>query len=87
MIYPITVCTQKFKTPTIIGVIYFIFQIKSSGLECGVSDQNINLSLLMYTSYFVLFARFFYNNYLAVEPPKQKKLEPSSSEIIVKKKK
>jgi hypothetical protein len=32
--------------------------MKQSGLECGVSYQNINLSLLMYTSYFVLFARY-----------------------------
>jgi len=28
-----------------------------------VSDTNLRLSLLMYTSYFVLFARFFYNAY------------------------
>jgi len=28
-----------------------------------VSDTNLKLSLLMYCSYFVLFARFFYNAY------------------------
>ena len=47
------------------------FQMKQSGLECGVSYQNINYSLLMYTSYFVLFARFFYNTYLSNEQKKQ----------------
>ena len=35
-----------------------------SGLQCGVSDTNLKLSLLMYCSYFVLFARFFYNAYV-----------------------
>lgn len=40
------------------------YQIKEDGLECQVSDNNIKLSLLMYISYFVLFARFFYNAYL-----------------------
>lgn len=28
-----------------------------------MSDTNLKLSLLMYCSYFVLFARFFYNAY------------------------
>ena len=41
-----------------------VIQMKQSGLECRVSDQNIKLSLLMYASYFVLFGRFFYNSYL-----------------------
>ena len=27
------------------------------GMQCGVSDTNLKLSLLMYCSYFVLFAR------------------------------
>jgi len=40
------------------------YQFKEGGLECQVSDNNIKLSLLMYISYFVLFARFFYNAYL-----------------------
>lgn len=28
------------------------------GMQCGVSDTNLKLSLLMYCSYFVLFARY-----------------------------
>nr|UZZ64682.1 fatty acid elongase elovl6 [Platychelipus littoralis] len=44
---------------------FWVIQMKQSSLECHVSDQNIKFSLLMYTSYFVLFGRFFYNAYLA----------------------
>merc|ERR1712029_110216 len=49
----------------VIGCIvnYMAFTYKQNGMRCGVSDTNLKLSLLMYTSYFVLFARFFYNAY------------------------
>jgi hypothetical protein len=43
---------------------FWTYQMKQDGLECQVSDTNIKLSLLMYVSYFVLFARFFHNAYL-----------------------
>ena len=33
------------------------FMLKRRGVQCGVSDTNLQMSLLMYTSYFVLFAR------------------------------
>jgi hypothetical protein len=51
----------------IVGVIVNVhaYQAKQSGLECDVSDQNINLCLMMYSSYFILFARFFYKAYLS----------------------
>lgn len=42
---------------------FWTYQMKQDGLECQVSDTNVKLSLLMYISYFVLFARFFYNAY------------------------
>lgn len=35
--------------------------------ECHISQMNIKLSLAMYFSYFVLFARFFYKAYLSGE--------------------
>ena len=35
----------------------FLITILLSGMQCGVSDTNLKLSLLMYCSYFVLFAR------------------------------
>lgn len=42
------------------------YQYLSQGQkECGISRVNIKFSLTMYFSYFVLFARFFYNAYLA----------------------
>jgi len=62
------------------------YQMKQSGLECGVSHQNINYSLLMYTSYFVLFARFFYNTYLSNDQKKPANLN-SGGDIDGKKKK
>merc|ERR1740131_922874 len=50
----------------IIGCVvnYMAANYKQNGLQCGVSDTNLKLSLLMYCSYFVLFARFFYNAYV-----------------------
>lgn len=33
--------------------------------SCNISELNIRLSILMYFSYFVLFARFFYKAYLS----------------------
>ena len=50
-----------------------------SGMSCGVSETNLRLSLLMYSSYFILFARFFYNTYFAQSQrkfcPVEKKLQ------------
>lgn len=41
------------------------YQLKQGGEECHVTDPNIKLSLLMYFSYFVLFAKFFHKAYLS----------------------
>jgi len=41
------------------------YQYKQTGYNCGVSYTNIKLSLLMYFSYFLLFARFFYRAYFS----------------------
>lgn len=51
----------------VVGVVVNVhaYQAKLDGKECDVSDRNINLCLIMYTSYFLLFARFFYKTYLA----------------------
>lgn len=35
---------------------------------CHISEFNIKLSMAMYFSYFVLFARFFYKAYLSPKP-------------------
>jgi len=40
------------------------YQVKQAGNECHVSYENIKISLIMYTSYFVLFAHFFRRAYM-----------------------
>ena len=44
------------------------YQVKQAGNECHVSYENIKISLLMYISYFVLFARFFRRAYFMSKP-------------------
>ena len=51
--------------------LFFFLQLKQNGEECNVSEQNIKLSLLMYFSYFVLFARFFYKAYVDQRGPRK----------------
>ena len=56
-----------------------------SGMKCGVSETNLKMSLLMYSSYFVLFARFFYNTYVGSKAGKNGKSKTSSAgEMILK---
>jgi elongation of very long chain fatty acids protein 6 len=45
---------------------------KKRGEYCGVSDENITWSFIMYFSYFLLFFHFFYNAYIAPSPKKQR---------------
>jgi len=40
------------------------YQVKQAGNECHVSYDNIKISLIMYSSYFVLFAHFFRRAYI-----------------------
>ena len=54
-----------------------------SGMSCGVSETNLRLSLLMYSSYFILFARFFYDAYFAQS---QRKFCPVEKEFQVNQK-
>merc|ERR1719228_1201824 len=51
---------------------YTVFQFKQSGKECAVSDSNMLYCSLMYASYFVLFARFFYHAYFCKSDRKSK---------------
>ncbi|XP_013379110.1 putative fatty acid elongation protein 3 [Lingula anatina] len=50
----------------VIGVVIniWVYQIKSRGEPCQQSWDNLKYAFLMYFSYFVLFANFFYNAYL-----------------------
>merc|ERR1719348_1327147 len=69
------VITSSQLVQMVVGCIvnYMAFQFKQNGMECGVSDTNLKLSLIMYTSYFVLFARFFYNTYLGSNNRKKRR--------------
>lgn len=48
---------------------FYVYGVKNSGRQCNITYQNINYSFLMYFSYFVLFAKFFYDAY--VSPPQK----------------
>ena len=45
----------------------YVYFVKQQGVECRVSDGNVKVAFLMYFSYFVLFARFFYSAYITGE--------------------
>jgi len=47
----------------------YVYKLKQKATPCGVSDNNMKLSFLMYFSYFLLFAKFFYDAYIS--KPKQ----------------
>lgn len=55
----------------IIGVLIniWIYQIKGRGEFCQQSYDNLRYSSIMYFSYFILFAHFFYTTYV-IEKPK-----------------
>jgi len=55
------------------GINILAWQYKNNGRDCAVSTNNLYWSFVMYTSYFYLFARFFYLAYFA--PKKDKKLD------------
>lgn len=51
----------------IVGMVVnlYAFYVKSHGVHCLVESRHINLALIMYISYFVLFGNFFYNAYFS----------------------
>lgn len=49
------------------GINFYVYYAKSNGRQCFITYENIYYSFLMYFSYFVLFAKFFYDSY--VSPP------------------
>ena len=40
------------------------WQYKKNGEECQVTDENLKVSLIMYGTYFLLFAHFFAGSYI-----------------------
>jgi len=64
---PVAMCiTSSQLLQMVIGLIinYFSYQALQRGDSCMVCYDNIKVSLLMYMSYFVLFAHFFYDTYV-----------------------
>ncbi|GFY38401.1 elongation of very long chain fatty acids protein 6 [Trichonephila inaurata madagascariensis] len=55
-------------------VSYFGYITRRKGEFCQLPDDVASYALLMYASYFVLFARFFYNTYIS-PPGKSKKID------------
>jgi len=47
-----------------------VFQYKNNGYGCSVSDEQNKFSFFIYASYFMLFAKFFYDAYMV--PAKSK---------------
>jgi len=44
------------------------YQVLNEGRACAQNYNNIQLAIMMYFSYFVLFAHFFYSTYIAKKP-------------------
>eukprot|EP00090_Calanus_glacialis_P031489 TRINITY_DN5205_c0_g1_i1.p1 TRINITY_DN5205_c0_g1~~TRINITY_DN5205_c0_g1_i1.p1 ORF type:complete len:286 (-),score=49.11 TRINITY_DN5205_c0_g1_i1:80-892(-) len=57
------------------GVNILAWRYKANGRDCAVSTNNLYWSFLMYTSYFMLFARFFYLAYFVPKPKVAKKVD------------
>ncbi len=62
---------------------YVAYKTKVSNEYCGISDENIKYSSLMYFSYFVLFFNFFINAYIC----KKSKVEQMKTQEKINKKK
>ncbi|XP_076361904.1 very long chain fatty acid elongase 6-like isoform X2 [Tachypleus tridentatus] len=56
-------------------VSYLGYQVKQEGEFCQISEDTAKIAILMYLSYFVLFARLFYNAYIQ---PKGGKLQKTN---------
>lgn len=54
-------------------VTYYAYQRKLAGDNCKIAYSTINWGLIMYSSYFLLFARFFINAYLFSGPAASKR--------------
>ena len=49
----------------VLGVTVNVYSLfaKAQGVECFVQTKHVHLALIMYASYFVLFANFFFKAY------------------------
>ncbi len=56
------------------------WEFKKKGDMCQVTDENLKVSLVMYGTYFLLFAQFFIGSYIS----KAKRNQKSKEEVIKK---
>jgi elongation of very long chain fatty acids protein 6 len=58
----------------VLGVTVNVYSlyVKSQGTECFVQTKHIHLALIMYASYFILFANFFFKAYFDKKNKKMK---------------
>jgi hypothetical protein len=56
------------------------WEYKKNGDMCQVTDENLKVSLVMYGTYFLLFAQFFLGSYIF----KRSRCQKSKEEIIKK---
>lgn len=54
-------------------VIWYAYQMKNQGYACNITDTSATFGLVMYLSYFILFAQFFYNAYFSSSSAKSKR--------------
>jgi elongation of very long chain fatty acids protein 6 len=57
------------------------WQYKKNGEVCQVTDENLKVSLVMYGTYFLLFAHFFLGSYIF----KSSRSKNSKQEEVIKK--
>ncbi|KRT82357.1 hypothetical protein AMK59_4892 [Oryctes borbonicus] len=62
-------------------------QLLQTQTECHISPFNIKLSIAMYFSYFVLFARFFHKAYLSSERKTKTRNQPITADYTLLKSK
>ncbi|XP_033738687.1 elongation of very long chain fatty acids protein 6-like [Pecten maximus] len=49
-------------------VTYLTYQLNQRGIKCSQTEQPIKYGMIMYGTYFILFAHFFYTNYILEKP-------------------
>ncbi|OWF47969.1 elongation of very long chain fatty acids protein 6-like [Mizuhopecten yessoensis] len=49
-------------------VTYMTYLLNLKGIKCSLNDQPIKYGMIMYGTYFILFAHFFYSTYIAEKP-------------------
>lgn len=60
----------------------YVYKLKQAGTACGITDNNMKLSFLMYFSYFLLFLKFFYEAYVKPSPRKTTAAKTSNGSLI-----